>query len=102
MLKAKLFILSSLWEDPGFVLIEAGFCRTQILTSDCRTGPEELIKHNINGFVYKSNNIVDFLDKLDEFSQSKIKNIIKLNGMKMTKKFTLFNHFKSFVQILNN
>ena len=64
MLKAKLFILSSLWEDPGFVLIEAIFCRTQILTSDCRTGPEELIKHNVNGFVYKSNNIKDFLDKL--------------------------------------
>ena len=102
MLKAKLFILSSLWEDPGFVLIEASFCRTQILTSDCRTGPEELIKHNVNGFVYKSNNIKDFLDKLDEFSKSKITNRIKLNGLKMTKKFTLFNHYKSFVQILNN
>ena len=102
MLKAKLFILSSLWEDPGFVLIEASYCRTQILTSDCRTGPKELIKHNVNGFVYKSNNIKDFLDKLNEFSKSKIKNRIKLNGLKMTKKFTLFNHYKSFVKILNN
>ena len=26
------FILTSLWEDPGFVLIEASYCRTVVLS----------------------------------------------------------------------
>ena len=31
-LKSKGFILTSLWEDPGFVLIEAGALRTIVLS----------------------------------------------------------------------
>ena len=47
------FILTSLWEDPGFVLIEATYCRTPILSSDAWPGPVELIKNNYNGVVFK-------------------------------------------------
>ena len=32
---SKYFILSSLWEDPGFVLIEAALSNTNIISSDC-------------------------------------------------------------------
>ena len=35
------FILSSLWEDPGFVLIEAAISNTFIISSDCKNGPRE-------------------------------------------------------------
>ena len=40
MKNAKGFILSSLWEDPGFVLIEA-MCNLFIISSDCKNGPVE-------------------------------------------------------------
>ena len=36
MKNAKGFILSSLWEDPGFVLIEATMCNLFIISSDCK------------------------------------------------------------------
>ena len=36
---SKGFILSSLWEDPGFVLIEASFCKSIILSSNAWPGP---------------------------------------------------------------
>ena len=98
---AKLFILSSLWEDPGFVLIEASFCRTPILTSNCKTGPTELIKDKINGFVFESNNPESFLNKYDEFSKIKKISNLKLTNLKMINKFTLFQHFKSFNKILS-
>ena len=38
---AQAFILSSLWEDPGFVLIEAAMCNLLIISSNCKNGPEE-------------------------------------------------------------
>ena len=40
--KARAFILPSLWEDPGFVLIEAGYANTTIISSDCENGPKEI------------------------------------------------------------
>lgn len=99
--KSKGFILSSIYEDPGFVLIEAGMLKKFILTSDCPNGPIEIIKDNFSGKVFKSNNKESFLSKFDEFhkliSVSKQDKIMLLNNLKNIKKFTIFNHF----QILN-
>ena len=39
--RAEMFILSSLWEDPGFVLVEAGYSNTIVLSSDCPNGPKK-------------------------------------------------------------
>ena len=38
--KSECFILSSLWEDPGFVIIEAASVGIQIISSDCPNGPD--------------------------------------------------------------
>ena len=87
--RSKGFILSSLWEDPGFVIVEAAFCKVPIISSDCDSGPKELIKDNINGILFKSNNIENFLIKFDEFIKlEKNYNKILLNNLKMSKKFT--------------
>ena len=50
---SKMFILPSLWEDPGFVLVEAGYMNLTILSSDCPNGPKELINNKKNGFYLK-------------------------------------------------
>ena len=47
---ADCFILSSLWEDLGFVLIGQQVLNL-IISSDCENGPRELIKKNVNGFI---------------------------------------------------
>ena len=101
--RSKGFILSSLWEDPGFVLVEAAFCKVPIISSDCDNGPKELIKDNINGILFESNNIENFLVKFDEIIKlKKNSNKLLLNNLKMSKKFTLFNHYLNFKKILNN
>ena len=100
MSNAKLFILSSLWEDPGFVLVEALFCRTLVLTSNCKTGPAELIKDKKNGYVFESNNIKSFINKFDEINLDQNNFKLKNNGLKMVKKFTLFDHYISLKQIV--
>ena len=98
--KAKGFILSSLWEDPGFVLIEAAICRKLILSSNAWPGPIELIEDKKNGYIFENNNIDSFLKKFEIFEEGRNKNEMLLNGLKMSKKFTLFNHFHQMNKIL--
>lgn len=100
----KLFILSSLWEDPGFVILEAMYAKSLVLSSDCPSGPKEIISHTENrGILFKSNNIDDFLIKFSEVKNidvNKVK-LLKLNAKKFTKNFTIFSHYKSLIKILD-
>ena len=98
------FILSSLWEDPGFVLVEAASCKIPVFSSDCLQGPKEIIKNDVNGILFKSNNINDFIKNFNRFNiivnNGQLKKKLILNNLIMTKKFTLFNHYLSLNQIL--
>ncbi len=93
--KARAFILPSLWEDPGFVLIEASYSNTTIISSDCENGPKEILIENKNGFLFKSNNSNSFLNVFDSFQKSNPKEIDlkKINAKKMSKNFSLFSHY---------
>lgn len=97
---AEAFILSSLWEDPGFVIIEAAFCRTPVFSSNCITGPKEIIKNNYNGFLFESNNIESFLDCFEILLKKKNNSEVLLNNLRYTKKFTLFNHYIAFKDLI--
>ena len=48
---AKLFVLSSLYEGLGNVVIDAVNFNIPVITTDCRSGPSEIIKKNKGGFV---------------------------------------------------
>ena len=97
---AEAFILSSLWEDPGFVIVEAAFCRTVVFSSNCITGPKEIIKNNYNGFLFESNNIESFINCFELLIKRKNNSEILLNNLKYTKNFTLFNHYIAFKDII--
>ena len=98
---SKAFILSSLWEDPGFVILEAAFCKVPILSSNCPNGPKEIIKHNYNGFLYDSNDLDSFVSETIKFEKNFADNKkILLNNLKICKQFTIFDHFKSINKIL--
>ena len=99
---ARAFILSSLWEDPGFVLIEAAFCRTLVLSNDSKPGPNDIIKDNYNGIVYKKKSVESFHEKFDQVLKNTSRKTLIHNNLKNVRKFTIFNHFKSFDSILSN
>lgn len=102
MNKCKAFILTSLWEDPGFVLIEAGLSNCSIISSDCPNGPMEIVGEK-GGFIFSSNNKSSFLKIFDDFLKSssidkyKKKIIVK----KKVKEFSVFRHYLKIKDILN-
>ena len=102
LVKSKGFILSSLWEDPGFVLIEAAYCRTPVFSSDAKTGPKELIQDNFNGTNFKNNSENDFIKNFDKFLENSKNKKIILENLKLSKKFSLFQHFKNLQNYLTN
>ena len=99
---ANCFVLTSLWEDPGFVLLEAAFCRTFIISSNCPNGPKEIIEKNNAGLIYETSGKNDFLDKFKIFmSMSNVEKIQrKKNALKTSSKFTLFRHYLELNKIL--
>ena len=80
----KAFILSSLWEDPGFVLIEAMANNCVVLSSNCPNGPKEIIQ-NKNGLLFESNSEKDFILKFNlllKLSESEKKNFKLMQAKK--------------------
>lgn len=101
--RAKLFILSSLWEDPGWVLLEAAASNTLILSSDCKNGPSEIIDNNNAGQLYKVDNEQDFINKFNQImSLDKMQiDSKKLFAKKKSYLFTKFQHFKNLEEIIS-
>ena len=101
LLNAECFILTSLWEDPGFVLVEAALSNLPIIASKCPNGPEEIVKNN--GYLFKNNDLDDLLVKFKEFSNSEKKDIYvnKVLLKKRIKKFSQFQHYKVLNQIIS-
>ena len=96
--KAECFILSSLWEDPGFVLLEAAYLNIPIIASNCPNGPSEILQNGLGGFLFKNNNKNELVEAFERFYQSsktdlKIK---KIRAKQYSKRFTKFEHFKNF------
>ena len=93
MKKSKCLVLTSLWEDPGFVLVEAGYNNCQVITSDCPNGPKEIVSDD-GGYLFQSNNSTSLLNSINYFLKdsetSRVSKKIKLK--KRLKEFTFFHH----------
>ena len=103
MLKSKAFILSSLWEDPGFVMIESALCNLFVISSNCKNGPREFLLNGNAGLIFKSNVENELFKKLDEFENldKNTKLIRKVLAKKNSRKFTLFRHYLLFKNIID-
>ncbi len=99
--KSEAFILSSLWEDPGFVIVEAMYSNTFVISSDCKSGPKELLGSK-RGILFKSNSKKDFIEKFHYYTKLDEKNKfnVKVGAKKFTKEFSLFKHYLNIKNIL--
>ena len=49
---------------------------------------------------FENNDLNDFLIKFDEFKNYNNFQYLKLNNLKLSKKFTLFSHYKNLNQLI--
>ena len=92
---SKLFISTSLWEDPGFVIVEAALSNTPVISSDCPSGPKEIIHENeLGGYLFKNDNKEDLNKKINQFLLEDKNKILekKIFIKKNIKKYSVFNH----------
>ena len=102
MEKSKCLVLTSLWEDPGFVLVEAGYNNCQVISSDCPNGPKEIINDD-GGYLFKSNDNTSFINCVEKFlNDSQINKFSKkIKLKKRLKDFTFFSHSQILKKIIN-
>ncbi len=78
--KADLFILTSRYEGLPNVLLEAMTLKKDIISTNCPTGPKEILKNGKYGFLCKVGNYQEISKKI--ISYQKIRHKVKLNNIK--------------------
>ncbi len=90
--QGEVFILSSLWEEVGFVMIEASFSNLFIISSDCPNGPKEFLDNNKNGILFKNNKIGELTKSLEKYINIENNKKYRIKAKKNTRKYTRFMH----------
>jgi len=92
--KAKLLVVSSDREGLPRVIVESLFLQTPVVSTDCKTGPDEILTGNLSHFLAKVNNPDDLANKIDNALKSyptlKNKYIEKFNKNTIETKFISF------------
>ena len=102
MKNGDIFVLSSLWEEVGFVMVEAAINNLYIIASDCPNGPKEFLNQGKNGILFKNNTKNQLCRSLLKYNTLTRKKIFfdKLELKKNAKKYTKFRHFIELNKIL--
>lgn len=99
--RSKIFVLPSIYEGLGNVLIEALNCSRVCIASDCAHGPSEILMNGKNGYIFKSRNVQSLYNKLIfvhknfKFAKKKI-----INGRKNLNRFLISGQSEKYLNAL--
>tara|TARA_X000000950_G_scaffold289310_1_gene411853 strand:+ start:35906 stop:37063 length:1158 start_codon:yes stop_codon:yes gene_type:complete len=102
MMKSEIYVLSSLWEEVGFVIVEAAINNLYVISSDCPNGPKEFLNNGQNGLLFKSNLKNDLLrclvnySKFDKMKKFEDRVQLKKNAIQYSK----FRHYIQFEKLI--
>lgn len=100
---SKLFVLSSLYEGLGNVLIDAINYNVPCISTKCKSGPEEILLNGRGGYLVKNNNINSLYKKM-VYSITNYELSLKKNNFckKTLKRFDLKKNVRSYEKTLIN
>ena len=97
MRSADVFVLSSLWEGFGNVIVESLACGTQVVSTDCPSGPSEILDGGKYGRLAESGNPKDLAEKIvDSINNPMDKKIL----IKRSKDFSINKISKKYIDTL--
>ena len=94
------FILSSLWEEVGFVMVEAALTNLFIISSNCPNGPTEFLSDGKHGILFESNKKGKLSNSLINYANLKDVKKHKFEIKKNTRQYTKYRHFQKLNDIL--
>ena len=101
--KSDVFILTSIYEGLPNVLLESLVLKKFIISSDCPTGPKEILDNGKGGFLFKMQNEYDLYKKIKFYfeNKKKMKKIIN-HGHKRLKRFDFESNMKRYVKEMSD
>ena len=93
ILKSDFFVLSSIYEGLPNVLLEAITLKKYVISSDCPTGPKEILDYGKGGTLFKTNNSNDLKRKIIQTYNNKKDKQTKINYS--------YNNLKKFDSLSN-
>ena len=99
--KSNLFILTSLYEGLPNVLLEAMVLKKFIISSNCPTGPKEILANGKLGSLFKTQDIKDLSNKILDFNYDIYKNNkITHNAFKSLTRFDFNTNCEEYFKII--
>ena len=101
--KADLFVLSSRSEGFGNVIVEAMACGTPVISTNCPTGPGEIIEDGINGFLVPVGDEEKLAKKISEVINNEgLQRKIAKNAFSRAQDFKVSKIVREYEQLFEN
>ncbi len=99
---SDLLILTSKYEGLPNVLLEALSLKKFVISSDCKTGPKEILDHGKGGELFKIGNYKELSDKIIKYSKNKKKYSKKIKfAYKRLDRFDFHKNLNMYFKIIN-
>jgi len=103
MSRADIFVLSSLYEGFPNVLIEAMICGCPVVSTDCRSGPIEIIKNNFNGILVPVGDLKSLENAIEDVITDNVKrHMVIKNALKSIEKYQVDKICADYLRIIRN
>ena len=95
--KADIFVISSKWEGFGHVIVESMVCGTPVISTNCKSGPLEIIGDNKYGILIPvGNSEVLAREIINLLKNDKKRNNLSKKGIKRAKHFDVSTIVKQY------
>ena len=103
IIKSDILILSSKFEGLPNILLEAQYLKKYIISSNCSSGPKEILLNGKAGDLFKSNDYKGLAYKINYYCENKNRFKKKiLLGYKNLHRFDYKKNWQKYYEILNN